>query len=758
MIRETSANELILGFKREDLVKVTPQTSIFDGGDTDYWSRDGDESEALSTSTDLYTPEVGPGTVNSNSTLPCEFAAIHDCGQSFELTAVDNWIEHSVSQHLKGYLPARCVCWFCDEFVFDSEDDSSRRINFERRMSHISHHILEDRYTIYDIRVDYYMLRHLYKHSLVDKTVYAAYRKHTEIPTPCEIRPFNFIPPEAKRQDLLSKATIIEHANADKVRQRRITYLEDETVRIKDYDKETQKTDARKSCLASGACSRSKPQHLDSNKELQSKVNIQRYSKTDESNVIESIGSISAASKQAIPTVGNKIEHRVSRKNGTSDPLNSKFHAHSTPIKSLRYRPTTRNEYGKGTLETMLNAVNDDNRDPRIIYGPPINIRQTEISRPYSRVSVRRATSPRETSGRKIGREEKYQSNLFSMALLQLNILFSKTNIQFRRLFWPRQPSHLERRCGQPLYMDVCPTEKQQAIEYAQAASGSASSITVSGASASEKSPTQTPNSLSSPTQSGQNVSNTTGPPLSQGQPSSTFAPPVLPRGTKKYLLLCVNTGRFEIKLEQIDLTNIVLDVAMFTLIRERYESMRGPRLKRIFTVPKTVEFIKFELVRRSNTGECVGNYEKNSIPGEKEVAKREYTFSPCPPRIGTMPIHPHVFMHSLLNPGDHLGELAVLQLPKKVGRRLKCVAQPRDPFDVPYGWGIYIVEGLHTTLVSLLLLIIVGAMTLIVMLWSALRKDVQGGTGIGQYGLAAVGMIVAICAFSREQLKGLAR
>ncbi|KAJ8131083.1 hypothetical protein O1611_g2546 [Lasiodiplodia mahajangana] len=736
----------------------TPYTSIFDGGDINHSSSDENENnEVLSTNADLYIPEVGLSLVNSNPALPCEFAAFHGCGQSFELTAVDNWIEHTISHHLKGCLPTRCVCWFCDEPVFDSENGSNRRINFERRMRHISHHILQDRYTIHDIRADYYMLDHLYEHDLVDTTVYNACREYAEIPKPSEVHSFDFISPEAKRQDHLSKIIIIDQAKEDRIRQQPVAHLKEEAVRKGGFNKETQITDALSSSSVSKACLRSRPQRLDSCGDARSKVNIQRHSEVDETSNIGGIDTVAPTSTQTISTLGRRIEHHTSGEAEALYSLISEDHAHSTAIESVT------NAHGRGRLKRVKKSANNIGQDPKIIYGPPRNRRQTKIRRSHGRGMTHKAPSSRETLGRR-AESGKGRPNLPSMALFQLNLLFSKMTTRFRRLYWPRRPSHLERvswicRCGQPLYVDVRPAERQQAIEYAQAASGSTSSIAVSGASTSDNSSIQTSNSLLSPTaQLGANVSSVTGPAVAQVQPNSIFTPPVLPKGTKKYLLLCVNTGQFEIKLQQIDLTHTSLDVAMFSLIREKYESMRGPRIKRIFTVPKTIEFIKFELVHRSSTGECVGNYEKNSIPGKLEVANREYTFSPCPPRIGTMPIHPHVFMHSFLNPGDHLGKLALLQLPKKVGRRLQCAPQSRDPSDLPYGWGIYIVEGLNTILVSLLLLGIVGVVTLIVLLWSAIKSDVQGGTGIGQYGLAVMGMIVAICAFSWEPLKGLAR
>lgn len=154
----------------------------------------------------------------------------------------------------------------------------------------------------------------------------------------------------------------------------------------------------------------------------------------------------------------------------------------------------------------------------------------------------------------------------------------------------------------------------------------------------------------------------------------------------------------------------------------------------------------QFELLLRKASGECVGNYVANSIPPIKEVLERRYTFSPCPPRIGGVPIQPHIFMHSFSNPGDHTGALAVHQLPKKVGRKLACLTQPTNYSDLPYGWGIYIIEGVNLGLLAALIAFSLLCAFLIAVCWSALKTDVQGGMGIGQFALAftALGLTAA--------------
>ncbi|KAI1505186.1 hypothetical protein F5X99DRAFT_307094 [Biscogniauxia marginata] len=164
---------------------------------------------------------------------------------------------------------------------------------------------------------------------------------------------------------------------------------------------------------------------------------------------------------------------------------------------------------------------------------------------------------------------------------------------------------------------------------------------------------------------------------------------------------------------------------------------MRGRLAKNIFIIPKEVEYIKFELIRREKTGECVGNYETNSIPSIKEVFRQEYAFNPCPPRIGHLPIQSHIFMHSFLNPGDHSGALAVAQLPKKVKEKLRLAAQNADPNDLPYGWGIYIIEGFNEVLMARIVLLTLALVLLIVVLWSKIVDDISGGMGIGQFSLA---------------------
>ncbi|KAI1112800.1 hypothetical protein F5Y14DRAFT_420264 [Nemania sp. NC0429] len=669
------------------------------------------------------------------SRLPCEFIGYAECKESFDFNDVDSWIEHIICNHLKGCLPPKSVCWFCDELVFFSKSDQDLKTNFRRRMLHIRHHIITNEYTVRDWRPDYHLNDHLHQHHLIDDDVYNAVCGYSEIAWSSQLHGVKLVSPEAEKRIKASKVTIIDPAKEDKIRRRAISRRAEGTIRAKTPGNKIPKTNKHGSPSAHESRSRLIPPQLTSNEE----------------------DALAGEGYQKPLIAENKARDIMSWKNDVLNSFGNELDTFAADDNALSPASCSQNPDRGSPLEPISLAAIDDENKPKVTYGQS---RTRSIEEKSSRRRRRPSTSTTASLDTNLNRsknmEEGSWQNMFQTIISQAARFSTSRFGMLLRLSWPRRPKHLVRvswicRCGRPLYIDVPQTQKQMAIEYAQAASGSTSPITVSQTTASGASNTTqvtgSPSSSASMIQSGPSAAN-----ITNGlTPGSIFIPPILPMGTKKYLLVCVNTGRYEIKLEQIDLTNVALDVSLFSALREKYESMRGKLKRNMFMVPRTVEYVKFELVRRSGTGECVGNYEKNSIPSQVEVAKKEYAFSPCPPRVGAVPVQPHIFMHSFLNPGDHLGELAVLQLPKKVGRRLKCVTQPRDPLDVPYGWGIYIVEGINTLLVAVLLIGALGVVTLAVLLWSALKSDVQGGTGIGQYALAVVGTVAAIGALAKE-------
>ncbi|KAI1166435.1 hypothetical protein F5B18DRAFT_607227 [Nemania serpens] len=98
----------------------------------------------------------------ATGSLPCEFVSYSKCEQIFDIDDFDSWIEHIVSVHLRYKLPKTCICWFCDDEVFNSKN-GSRELNFRRRMWHIRDHILRQGLTPHNIRPDHHLNKHLWE-------------------------------------------------------------------------------------------------------------------------------------------------------------------------------------------------------------------------------------------------------------------------------------------------------------------------------------------------------------------------------------------------------------------------------------------------------------------------------------------------------------------------------------------------------------------------------------------------------------------
>ncbi|KAI1144723.1 hypothetical protein F4825DRAFT_342036 [Nemania diffusa] len=133
--------------------------------------------------------------IPTDSGLPCEFASYGHCEQVFGLDDVDNWIEHIITDHLQGELPKKVVCWFCDDFVFDSKYTAGRRQNFSNRMWHIRDHVLIEGCSAKDIRPDHHFNTHLREAGLISESTYLTVRRYTEAPQTNCIFPDNAISP-----------------------------------------------------------------------------------------------------------------------------------------------------------------------------------------------------------------------------------------------------------------------------------------------------------------------------------------------------------------------------------------------------------------------------------------------------------------------------------------------------------------------------------------------------------------------------------
>lgn len=92
--------------------------------------------------------------------------------------------------------------------------------------------------------------------------------------------------------------------------------------------------------------------------------------------------------------------------------------------------------------------------------------------------------------------------------------------------------------------------------------------------------------------------------------------------------------------------------------------------------------------------------------------------------------------MHWLRDPGNHGGSLAVQALPKKLRVKLSCHNNQNNR---PVGYGVYIIEGYNLGLITMCSLGALFLTLILTLLWCILKKDVQGGTGIGQYAVAVL-------------------
>ncbi|KAK3343722.1 hypothetical protein B0T25DRAFT_305259 [Lasiosphaeria hispida] len=123
-----------------------------------------------------------PGT-DSSFELWCEFRDLLGCGETFRGNDKASWIQHH-AEHLHDKIPAQLMCWFCDDHGFLAERTADRPYNFEQRMEHIHQHMSDDYPypTLDTMRPDFYMIKHLHKHRLINDGTYNSIIAFTEVP------------------------------------------------------------------------------------------------------------------------------------------------------------------------------------------------------------------------------------------------------------------------------------------------------------------------------------------------------------------------------------------------------------------------------------------------------------------------------------------------------------------------------------------------------------------------------------------------
>ena len=126
---------------------------------------------------------------------------------------------------------------------------------------------------------------------------------------------------------------------------------------------------------------------------------------------------------------------------------------------------------------------------------------------------------------------------------------------------------------------------------------------------------------------------------------------------------------------------------------------------------------------------------------------------NPCPDVYEDFVVSPEVFMHEFLSPGDHTGAAASDVLPKKLYSKLvwdKTVNSAQNP---PVGWGFYIVEGIEWRAVTWCTIVLLAMVTALTIAWSEFTQDVQGATGIGQFCISVLAVLVGLLVFVQAGL-----
>ncbi len=194
-----------------------------------------------------------------------------------------------------------------------------------------------------------------------------------------------------------------------------------------------------------------------------------------------------------------------------------------------------------------------------------------------------------------------------------------------------------------------------------------------------------------------------------------------------KFFELCVNTGEFQKRLGEIDLTRVTNDLHLFELIRNQYHEIRGHRLKKHYLLkPIAMRFVHFCLEDRHR----VSILKQNSFPSQEHVTRKEYHYSPCPP-VPPPPMPSDTFMHLMKcarkTGGKSCKSIWFHRLPKKLFTSIT-----RSSEDLPTGWGVHIIEGPDSVSIIFTIICVLLVCFRPVVAYVVKTKDVSGATGIG--------------------------
>lgn len=154
--------------------------------------------------------------------MPCEFARYTGCEATFDaFGGVETWVSHELDVHLDWALPATCLCWFCDEFRFASEEThgGDRRLNFHSRMMHIAGHYQEGTAGP-RIRADFFFLDHIWQCRLVSEEVFEREKRvHEEVQIE-GLRPRGYVTARMAREEERRESVVVGTGSEDRRRRK----------------------------------------------------------------------------------------------------------------------------------------------------------------------------------------------------------------------------------------------------------------------------------------------------------------------------------------------------------------------------------------------------------------------------------------------------------------------------------------------------------------------------------------------------------
>lgn len=220
-----------------------------------------------------------------------------------------------------------------------------------------------------------------------------------------------------------------------------------------------------------------------------------------------------------------------------------------------------------------------------------------------------------------------------------------------------------------------------------------------------------------------------------------------------KYLELCVNVGKYETKLAEIQVptpssatdSTICTDAFLFRKIYDRYHALRKQTWHRFLFRPAGVRFVHFGV----QTEARVNFFAADPLPTEEVVAAKQYEFNlqpPVPP-----PIDSRTFLHYFWNHNKHVQSTSaryVERLPKKLGESL---VRSIGVDELKEGWGIHVVERPNKAVICWALVLVLLASFGVSVSYDLIMKQADGGFAIGQWMVAALSVMLTAVFFSLE-------